>query len=110
MTMSHTFSSDTFSPVHNFSREVQIDRDEFLRQLPGGIEPRTFSVDGNLITIPEGNGQVCIRLTPLANEHLGKLDLPMMKVDFAFNGLSDDEIEKFMTTYEERTFRGGGGM
>ncbi len=108
--MSTQFTSDTFTPVQDFSREVQIDREEFLRQLPGAIEPRPFSVDGDLVTIPEGNGHVCIKMTPLANEHLGKLDLPMMRVDYAFTGLSEDEIGKFMETYRERTFRGGGGM
>ena len=108
--MSTQFTTDTYKPVQDFSREVQIDRREFLRQLPGAIEPRSFNVDGDLVTIPEGNGHVCIRMTPLANEHLGKLDLPMMKVDFAFSGLSEDEIGQFMETYRERTFRGAGGM
>lgn len=108
--MTTIFSPDKFAPVEHFSREVQIDRDEFLRQLPGAIEPHTFTLEGDFVKIPEAGGVVVIRLASLPNEQLGQLDLPMMKLDFAFFGLSQGEIDAFMKTYEERTFRGAGGM
>ena len=107
--MAGMVTSQTFTPLDHLSREVQIDRDEFLRQLPGAIGGRAFSVDGDIITVPEGGGQVRIRLTQLKDKHLGQLDLPMMRIDFDFNGLWD-EIKAFMVDYDQRTLRGAGGM
>src|SRR6476620_4862188 len=99
--MAGMVTSQTFTPLDQFSREVQIDRDEFLRQLL--IGGRVFSVHGDIITVPEGGGQVRIRLTDLKDKHLGQLDLPMLRIDFDFNGLWDEEIKAFMVDYDQRT-------
>ncbi len=108
--MSTLFSPETFTPVDHFSREVQIDRDEFLRQLPGAIDNRVYKLHGDLVTIPESGGQICIRMNRLPDSRLGKLTLPMMRLDFAFDGMTDTEIDTFMDGYDQRTLRGSGGM
>ena len=108
--MAGMVTSQTFTPLDRLSREVQIEGEEFLRQLPGAIGGRAFSVDGDIITVAEGGGQVRIRLTDLKDKHLGQLELPMMRVDFDFNGLRDEEIKAFMVDYDQRTLRGAGGM
>lgn len=104
------FTPETFTPVQSFSRDVQITREDFLRQLPAAIENRSFDIDGDLIAIRAGAGIVGIRMTTLENNELGELDLPMMRLDFAFKDMSDVEIDSFMDTYEQRTMRGSGGM
>lgn len=104
------FTPETFTPVDSFSREVQISRDEFLHQLPDAIGKRAFDIDKDLIAIRVGEGEVAIRMTNLENTDLGQLDLPMMRLDFAFHGLSDREIDNFMDSYEQQTTRGSGGM
>jgi hypothetical protein len=110
LAMNSYYTAETFTPVEHFAREVQIEREEFLRQLPGAIGNRTFTRNGNLIRIPEKNGAVWIKMTELGERHLGQLDLPMMRLDFAFEGLSDTEINDFMGTYELHTLRGSAGM
>lgn len=101
------FQIETFTPV---TREVQIDRDEFLRQLPDAIENRPHDIAGNLVTVSEGQGYVRIRLTDLGVKHMGQLDLPMMKLDFQFDNLTDEQIDGFMDGYDRHTLRGGSGM
>ena len=34
----------------------------------------------------------------------------MMRIDFDFNGLWDEEVKAFMVDYDQRTLRGAGGM
>jgi hypothetical protein len=104
------FTVETFVPIEHLAREVQTSREEFLRELPDAISNREFTLNGDLIRIPENNGAVWIRMTDLGDKHLGQLDLPMMRLDFAFEGLSQAEIDKFMETYDVRTLRGTGGM
>lgn len=108
--MSSYFTPETFTPIEHFSREVQADREEFLRELPAAIEDRSFTLNGDLIRIPEKNGAVWIRMTALGDRHLGQLDLPTMRLDFAFEGLAQADIDEFMSTYQLRTLRGSGGM
>src|SRR5687767_4562776 len=88
-----------FAPATHFSREVHIDRGVLLAQLPAAIPYRVFTLRGDLIRIPEKNGAVWIGMTNLGLRHLG-LDLPMMRLDFAFDGLSEREIHDFMSCYD----------
>lgn len=104
------FTPETFTPVQAFSRNVQITREDFLRQLPDAIDNRSFEAEGDLIAVRVGGGVAGIRMTQLENKELGQLDLPMMRLDFAFKNMSDAEIDSFMDTYEQRTLRGSGGM
>ena len=108
--MNTLFMPETFTPVDHLSREVQIDREEFERQLPGSVDNRPSTIEGDLVTVREGEGCVRIRLTDLRVKHLGQLDLPMMRLDFSFHQLTDKEIDSFMDGYDRRTLRGGGGM
>lgn len=108
--MNPYFTRETFTPVEHFAREVQITRDEFLRQLPDAISHREYTLDGELVRVAEKNGAVWIRMSDLGEKHLGQLDLPMMRLDFAFEGMSPAEIDEFMDAYDLQTLRGSGGM
>ncbi len=108
--MAGIVTPETFTPVDHLSREVQIDRAEFLRQLPAAVGDRPFSVEGNVITVQDGAGRARIRMTELGVKQLGQLDLPMMRIDFDFTGLSDEKVQAFMVDYDQRTLRGAGGM
>ncbi len=104
------FTPETYTPVDHFTRDVQIDREEFLRQLPDAVDKRQFEIDGDIISIPEKDGAVHIRITDLGVKEMGELKLPMLRLDFAFQNMRDEDIDAFMDIYEQRTLRGSGGM
>jgi protein involved in polysaccharide export with SLBB domain len=94
--------------AQSFSRKVQSTRDEFLRQLPdaaGGFKPQ---VDNDNLLLSDGTKIVHINLTDLGIEEKGSLDLPMQRVDFSFENMSDDDIAAFMTHWDEHELRMGG--
>lgn len=106
--MTTPFTPETFTPVDRFTREVQIHREEFLRQLPGAIEDRPYEVSGDLITVQAGDGTMAILMTDLGARQVGSMMLPMMRLDFAFEGVSDADIDDLMDVYDQRTPRSGG--
>lgn len=95
---------------HSEIRKVQITRDEFLRQLPSAIEGRPFDVDGNTITVRDGDKRIEINIESLGTKELGQLDLPMKEIRFQFQGYSESEMETFLENYDAHKLRGAGGM
>ena len=93
----------------HFTREAQLTREEFLRQLPGAVGDLKYRADGNSIVI-NGNANKLIRinLTDLGIEEKGSLDLPMQRVEFSFENMSDTEIDEFMANWDEHKLRMGG--
>ena len=90
------------------TREAQLTREEFLRQLPDAVGDMTHRVDGNDIVIADGSKLIRIKLTNLGIDEKGSLDLPMQQVDFSFENMTDIEIEDFMTRWDEHKLRMGG--
>ena len=76
-------------------REAEITRDVFFRDLPEAIDHRTCKVEGDVITID--GGRIVIRLTDKKAE-AGRPAL--LLADFAFDGMSDDEIRGFMDRFD----------
>ena len=94
-----SLAQKAFTPVRHFSREIDIDREAFMGQLPSAIQHQVFTLHGDLIRISGKSGLVWIGLTTLVRAHQEKARLPMMRLDFAFEGLSESEIEEFMASY-----------
>lgn len=91
------------------SREVQITREEFERQLPEAVDGRPVRRDGDAFVVDAtDSGRVRIAVTNKGEKELGMLDLPMMQVDFAFENMSDEEARLFMQTYDTHKMRMGG--
>lgn len=96
------------STPNQFSRDVQISRKEFLKQLPAAIGNRQHEISGNRVVVKDGAKHVHITLIDEGAGDLGSLDLPMKKIEFDFRGHSQQEIEAFMKEYDEHTLRFGG--
>jgi hypothetical protein len=97
--MNYSLKQVALTPVRHFSRELNIDREAFIGQLPSAIPHRVFTLHGDLIRISEKFGSVWIGMTTLVEAHRGEMKLPVMRLDFAFEGLSDSEIEDFVSSY-----------
>ena len=96
--MKSSLAQIALSPVRHFSRELNIDREAFIGQLPTALPQRVFTLHGDLIRIFEKNGSVWIGMTTLVEAHRGDMKSPVMRLDFAFEGLSDSEIEDFVSS------------
>jgi hypothetical protein len=92
----------------HFTREVQIERQLFLSQLPEAVGNREYEVSGNLVTVKDGSRRVRIELVSKGTEKKGALKLPMKEVHFDFQGFSQAEIDEFMNHYDLATRRPGG--
>ena len=92
----------------SLSRKAQITREEFLRQLPDAAGFMGHKVDGNDIVIGEGIKRVRIHLTDLGIEEKGALDLPMQKVEFIFENMTDADADEFMGHWDQHKLRMGG--
>jgi hypothetical protein len=86
------------SAVRYFFTELNIDREAFIGQLPTALQPRVFTLHGDLIRISEKNGLVWIGMTTLVEAHRGEMKSSVMRLDFAFEGLSQSEIEEFVSS------------
>ena len=91
-----------------FIREMQLTAAEFMRQVPSAVAPLTARISDDQVIIPDGDNRVTITLIEEEVKHLGSLDLPMQQVAFEFAGYSEQEMEQFMKTFDERTLRAGG--
>jgi hypothetical protein len=94
-----SLTQKAFTPVRHFTREINIDREAFIGQLPSAIPHQVFTLRGDLIRISEKSGSVWIGMTTLVRAHQEQTRAPMMRLDFAFDGLSESEIEEFMASY-----------
>lgn len=90
-------------------REVQIRKDEFIRQLPDAIGDFSYSVEGDEILLHDGDKRVVIKLVYLGEEDVGPMELPIQQVHFVFENMSDVEGRNFMERWDQSKLRMGGG-
>lgn len=90
-------------------REVQIRRDEVLRQLPDAIGSFTHEVDGDDIVLRDGDKEIELKLVYDGEEHVGPMDLPIHQVHFIFKNMTDEQARAFMETWDAHKMRMGGG-
>ena len=99
--------SDTIA----FSRDMGINKRDFFRILPTAIGSSTFSVEGDRVTVKPvaDQGLLVISLGKEETRRLSALMvLPRMNVDFSFTDVSQEEVDKFMETFDIYYRRGGG--
>ena len=94
-----------------FFRDMGIDKRDFFRILPTAIGSSRHRLDGDRIAIePIGEaGALTITLGTGDMRRLSaSLVLPCMRVEFAFDGASQVEIDRFMDGFDTYYRRGGG--
>ena len=91
-----------------FSREMGITRNDFLRTLPAAVGGRSIALDGDRISIVEGDRHIAIDLSKERTRVLAALTIPTVRVHFTFVDYSAHEVDEFMRRFE-LSFRRGGG-
>ena len=84
--------------------EMTIGREDFLRRLPQAVGG--FVEDGNTFIADDHRWR--LRITPLASDRLGVLDLERLRVEFDFPGLGAAERDAFLARFRLHYHRGGG--
>jgi hypothetical protein len=89
------------------SREMQMDRQEFLRELPKAMGDLSYEVVGNKVIAGSRERRIEITMTDEGVRKLGSLNLPMEQIDLDFVGYAQEEIEAFMADFDRHTMRLG---
>ena len=88
-------------------REMQIDRREFLRELPKAMHDLSYEVSDDKVIAGSRDRRIEITMTDEGVRKLGSLQLPMERIDFDFVGYTEEEIESFMADFDRHTMRLG---
>ena len=92
---------------HTLSREMQLGRQEFLRELPKAIGNLSYEVFDDRVTVRDEGRRLEITMTDEGTRDVGSLHLPMERIDFDFIGYTKEEVESFMVRFDKHTLRLG---
>lgn len=97
------------SSVVHLSKEMGITREDFFRSLPAFISQRNHQLLPDGVSILDGNRRsIIIKVESAGSRVLGTLELPVLRVSFAFAGYTTDEVEEFLAGFDRTLHRGGG--
>lgn len=89
--------------------EMGYTRAEFLATLDAAFGPAPRQADnGRTVEVPVGGGRVSIRLGDDRQRRIASLVLPLLEVDFHFEGLDPLQRRRFYEMFQ-RSFHKGGG-
>lgn len=88
--------------------EMAITREDFLRSLPAAVDFAAYQILGDRVEHREPGRGWRIEFERLADRTIGLLTLARLRVDFLFQGYTQDEIDRFMARIELYYRRGGG--
>ena len=91
-----------------FEREMGLTRAEFLRSLPEAVGHPHYRIAGDRIEIADPAGPILILLGPAGERRIGKLRLPVTRVEFRFGQMAAVARDRFMARFERYFQRGGG--
>ena len=89
-------------------KEMGISHREFFRILPGALGTDDYTIDGNQITVGEGNGRLEIILSAETRRRIALLTLPVTHVRLRFVGYGAEQAAAALATFDRAFQRGGG--
>ncbi len=87
---------------------MSISRADFLRTLPAALGPRQCRINQDIVIVEAENFRLTLLLSDEGVRRIAAMTLPVLKVDFTFEGGSRAQIGKFMTHFDRCYQRGGG--
>lgn len=91
-----------------YSREMAVTHKDFFRILPRAMGAHEFTVEGRTVCANIDQGSVTITLGPEQVRRIALLAIDYCKVDFRFESLEQEQIERFTERFELYYRRGGG--
>lgn len=89
------------------THEMEGSADECRRKLTQVLGHYECETVDDRIVVRDGSKHVTIDLASEPHRNLGSLDLPMTRVEFAFDGFTDAEVDQFMLQLESHMAPGG---
>jgi len=87
--------------------DMTITREAFLRLLPGALGG-AFRTDGETCVREEAGRSWAVHVEPLPPLVLGAMSMARLRVTLAFEGLTEEETERFRAGFLAAYQRGGG--
>ena len=91
-----------------FERDMACTEADWLRLLPSALAPHHWQREGAAVRVRLGCGQLAIAWAPLPPRRIALLTLPMLRAQFAFEGVPAEARSAFMRRFDLHTHRGGG--
>ena len=91
-----------------FVKEMGIEHREFFRLLPRALESDDFEVVGDRIQMGDDTRRMEIVATPSEPRRIALMTIPTTRVEIAFHGYTDAEVEDAMRRFDMHFQRGGG--
>jgi hypothetical protein len=89
-------------------REMGCSRSEFMSWLPGATRHAPVRIEDGDVVLTVGEGCVRISLREEPPRRIALISLPVLSVQFRFDGLGASEREAFLAYFDFYTRRGGG--
>lgn len=91
------------------TKQMGITRNEFRRSLPAAVEGGVESAGNGGFAVVDGPRRVSITCREQPDRVLGSLRLPVLRVDFDFDGYSGSQVRAFIDRFDRSFLRMGAG-
>lgn len=89
-------------------RQMALGAAEFLNLLPRAVAPLSYLIEGSVVSVALGNGQVRITFTQLQPRRIASISLPVLQVEMTASGVEESDLSGFIARFD-RSFQRGGG-
>lgn len=93
---------------HIVVRDMTISEADFLRLLPDALGIAEIPSAGSEVTVTGQDRRLTVRWTPIGERKLGRLSLPVTRVELRFRGYPDREAARALERFD-LYYRSGGG-
>ena len=91
-----------------FERDMAGSEADWLRLLPPALAPHPWQREDAAVNVVIGHGRLRITWVSLPPRRIALLTLPMLRAQFAFEGVPAEARSAFMRRFDLHTHRGGG--
>jgi hypothetical protein len=96
------------SYAETFEREMGCTEAEWLGWLPAAVGACPWQHDGSSAHVNIGHGGLQLRWQTMPLRVIALMRMPVLRVNFAFNGLNAEQRYAFMKRFDLYMQRGGG--
>ena len=96
------------SYAERFQRDMGCTEPEWLGWLPAAVGANAWQLQGKSAKVEIGNGRLDLRWVVQPPRVIALMRMPVLRVDFAFEGLDADQRYAFMKRFDLYMQRGGG--
>lgn len=89
------------------TKDMALTRDDLLRLLPGALDGLPWRAEADRIRIGGETG-VDLLIEPLPPRRFGPVEIPRLRVGFAFRGWDEAAQRAFLARFDRAFQRGGG--